>query len=60
MKKIVKNFVNQKVLLFQRFQANAKEIQCPLLQWNTHEMIFPIVGLFAKHILGIIGSKIKI
>jgi hypothetical protein len=31
MKKIIKDFVNQMVLLFQRFQANAKEIQCPLL-----------------------------
>jgi hypothetical protein len=31
MKKIVKDFVNQKVLLFQRFHANAKEIQCLLL-----------------------------
>jgi len=38
---------NQELLLFQQFQVDVKETNCPLQWWNKHETMLPIVGLLA-------------
>jgi hypothetical protein len=40
-----KECVNWEFLLFRWFQADIKEISCPLLWWSKHETIFPTMGL---------------
>jgi hypothetical protein len=39
--------------------VDVKNIKCPLQWWEKHESMFPIVGLCAKQILGIVGSQIE-
>jgi hypothetical protein len=41
------------------FQVDVKEIKCPLQWWNKHEIMFPIMGLLAQHILGIARFHIE-
>jgi hypothetical protein len=36
-----------------------KDIKNPLLWWEKHHYRFPIIGLLARQILGIIGFQIE-
>ncbi len=38
---------------------DVKNIKCPLQWWEKHESMFPIVGLCANQILGIVGFQIE-
>jgi len=38
----------QKLMIFRRFQVDAKEIKCLLEWWKKHESMFPIVGFFLE------------
>jgi hypothetical protein len=39
---------------------DVKHIKNPLQWWEKHESRFPIVGFFAKQVLGILSSQIEI
>jgi hypothetical protein len=52
--------VNKKLLIFRHYQMDDKDIKCPLQWWEKHESMFPIVGFYARQILGIVGSQIEI
>jgi hypothetical protein len=43
---LTKELVNKKLMIFCRFQADVKDIKCPLEWWKKHESMFPIVGFF--------------
>jgi len=55
-----KEVVNLELLIFKRFQMDAKNIKCPSDWWEKHESMFPIVGFLAYQILNIVGSQIEI
>jgi hypothetical protein len=55
-----KKLVNCELMIFCRFQVDAKDIiKCPLEWWRKHKSIFPIVGFFIQQILRFIGSQIE-
>jgi hypothetical protein len=39
---------------------NVKNNKCPLQWWEKHENMFPVVGFYARQILRIVGSQIRI
>jgi hypothetical protein len=57
---LVKELVNQKLLIFRRFQMNVKDIKCHCQWFEKHEFMFPIIRFLAYQILSIIGSQIGI
>jgi hypothetical protein len=38
---------------------DSKEFKCLIQWWAKHETMFPIVGVLAHQILGIVGSQIE-
>jgi hypothetical protein len=55
-----KDVVNLELLIFKRFQMDAKNIICPFEWWEKHESMFPIVESLAYQIFKIVGSQIEI
>jgi hypothetical protein len=51
--------MTKELLDFRRFHVDGKDIKSPLLWWEKHHSRFPIVGLLARQILGIVGSQIE-
>jgi len=43
---LIKEPVNQNLMIFCKFQLDAKDIKCLLEWWKKHESMFPIVGFF--------------
>ncbi len=58
-KELAKELVTRKFLDSKRFHVNVKDIKNPLLWWEKHHYRFPIIGLLARQILGIIGFQIE-
>ncbi len=54
-----KKFVSKEVLIFMKFQMDAKDIKCPFQWWEKHESMFLTIGFLACQILIIIDSQIK-
>jgi hypothetical protein len=57
---LTKEPINQKLIIFRRFQVNAKDIKCPLEWWKNMNLCPNYWFFFSKQILGIIGSQIEI
>jgi len=55
-----KDVVNLELLIFKRFQMDAKNIICPFEWLEKHESMFPTVGFLAYQIFKIVGSQIEI
>jgi hypothetical protein len=53
---LAKKFVNKEVLIFRRFQMDAKDIKCPLQWWEKPESMFLAIGFLVCQILIIIDS----
>jgi hypothetical protein len=43
-----KELVDKELLIFTKFQVDAKDIKCPLQWCNKHESMFPIVRFLAR------------
>jgi len=56
----MKELVNQELLIFPKYQMDAKNIKCPLEWWRKHEAMVPTIDFLAQQILGIIGFQIEI
>jgi len=41
--KLAKELVNQELLIFCKYQLDAKNIKCPLEWWRKHKTMFPTV-----------------
>ncbi len=54
-----KELMNKELVIFQRYEIDAKNIKHFLQQWEKDEIMFLIVGFFAHQILRIIGSQIE-
>jgi hypothetical protein len=54
-----KELTARKLLDFKRFLVDMKDIKSPLLWWEKHNCRFLVVGLQARHILGIVGFQIE-
>jgi len=57
---LTKELVNQKLMIFRKFQANEKNIKCPLECWKNLNLCSQLLVFFSRQILGIIGSQIEI
>jgi len=55
-----KEVVNKELRMFKRFQADVKNIKCPLEWWAKHGSLFPTVTFLTCQIFGIVGYQIKI
>jgi hypothetical protein len=42
-----KEVVNKELLMFKKFQVDAKDIKCPLDWWVKHESLFPTMAFLA-------------
>jgi hypothetical protein len=56
---LAKELVNWELLLFHRYQVDAKHIKCPLEWWKKHETMFSIIDFLVKHILEIVNFQIE-
>jgi len=54
---LIKEPVNQKLMIFRRFQVDGKDIKCLLEWWKKHESM---LVFFSRQILGMISSQIEI
>jgi hypothetical protein len=50
----------EEVFMFSKFKVEVKEIFYSFSAWNKEKKMFPIVGLLARHILGVLVSQIKV
>jgi hypothetical protein len=57
---IAKKFVNQELLIFQKYQVDVKNIKCLLDWWKKHESMLPTIDFLAKQMLRIVSSQIEI
>jgi hypothetical protein len=57
---LTKELVNKKLMIFCKFQANAKNIKCPLEWWKNLNLCSQLLVFFSRQILGIIGSQNEI
>jgi len=57
---LTKELVNQKLMIFRKFQANAKNIKWPLEWWKNLNLCSQLLVFFSRQILRIIGSQIEI
>jgi hypothetical protein len=55
----VKELMIKKLLHSSRFHIDVKDIKSPLLWWEKQHSRFPIVGLLARQILGIVRSQVE-
>jgi hypothetical protein len=55
-----KKIVKRKLLIFNCYQVNVKEITCRLRWWGKYEMLFLTIGFLVWQILGIVSSQIEI
>ncbi len=46
--KPTKDLVQRKLLVFQHYQVDVKEINGPLQWWEKHEAMFPTIGFFVR------------
>jgi len=46
--------------MFSKFKVEVKEIFYSFSAWNKEKKMFPIVGLLARRILGVLVSQIKV
>jgi hypothetical protein len=58
--KPTKELVNQELLIFHRYEVDAKNIKCFLEWWRKDKSMFPTIGFLVKQIIGIVGSQIEI
>jgi hypothetical protein len=57
-RELAKELVIKELLDFRRFHVDVKNIKTFLLWWENHHSRFLVVGLLARHILGIVGFQI--
>jgi hypothetical protein len=50
---------NRKLLIFNCYQLDVKDIKCPFQWWEKNEYMFPPIGFYARQILGIFRSQIE-
>jgi hypothetical protein len=50
--------MNREFLIFKRCQVDVKNIKCPFQWWEQHEIMFHMVGFYARQILRIVRSQI--
>jgi len=58
--KCTKELVSQELLIFHRYEVDAKNIECSLEWWRKDKSMFPTIGFLVKQILGIVGSQLEI
>lgn len=56
-KELANKLMNRKLMIFCKFQVDAKDINCHLKLWPKHESMFPNVGFLGEQILRVISFQ---